>query len=305
MITPWLTSWLHLPAGLYFWPYMRSAIAHAALTAYGLYTPDHPGKGSVIAQLEPLARAEWLEPVTVSRRYGKYRLDLNDMVAREIYADTYEPCESRLVNRLVRPDWVCVDAGANIGYFTIMLSRKAKRVIAFEPCADNRERLAYNLGLNDAKNVSVHPLALSDRSGQAKFAANRRGNLGGSMLDESGTDIVPVTTLDDFLAKNPIDRLDFIKADIEGSEVRFLRGARQTIIKYRPTVLVEINPNALAKFGNSVRDLCAVFGQHCYTMQKISWTGLHSAWPYPQRGEYCNILATPLPVYGKTLAETF
>lgn len=269
---------------------------HRAMAAYGVATPDHPGKGSIIAALAKNAQPAWTEPVTVKRRYGTYRLDLNDMVGREIYCDTYEPCESRVVRKMIQAGWTCVDAGANIGYFSILLSKlvgPTGRVYSFEPSPDNLESLATNLRLSEAANVTVQAAALSDHIGKAGFATNRRGNLGGSMLDDEGPEIVTLTTLDAFMEGHPGEKVDFIKIDIEGSEVACLRGAEGTLKRDRPSILVEINPNALLKHQTSAGELRSYLEKNGYRLQKITWAGLKSEGPDPPPGGYCNVIATP------------
>lgn len=64
-----------------------------------------------------------------------------------------------------------------------------------------------------------------------------------------------MATLDSFVQKNGISSIDFINADIEAYELRFLRGACETLRKFHPPMMIEINPDALASFGVTPEDL--------------------------------------------------
>lgn len=65
----------------------------------------------------------------------------------------------------------------------------------------------------------------------------------------TGDEAVPLTTFDKFVEQWDFGRLDFIKIDIEGSELRFLEGASGSLRRFRPMLLLEINSTALATFG--------------------------------------------------------
>ena len=65
--------------------------------------------------------------------------------------------------------------------------------------------------------------------------------------------------LDDFVAAEPLTRLDFIKLDIEGWEVRCLAGAQETLRRFRPAVLLEVRADTLARAGNAPEEVWEIF----------------------------------------------
>jgi FkbM family methyltransferase len=148
-----------------------------------------------------------------------------------------------------------VDAGANIGLWTVPLARHLAplggHVVAVEPIPANAARLRENLSLNglDAV-VDVHEVAVSDRAGTAALSLRedfRGGAATGNaaIVIDDGTDsafrtiVVPTVPLDTLLAT--ATRVDFVKADLEGHEDRFLAGAADTLGRCRPVIVCEWN----------------------------------------------------------------
>ena len=158
------------------------------------------------------------------------------------------------MHKLIEPDFVCLDIGANIGALTIPMSALCNKVYAFEAGFEIYGMLKSNLLSNNIKNVEALYLAVSNKKDIVYFHHNR-GNVGGSyvtpLVDNSTTSAVQAVRLDTW-AKENLNRLDFIKCDIEGFEVKFMKGAKQTLKKYKPTMLIEFNP--IAYTNNSEDD---------------------------------------------------
>jgi FkbM family methyltransferase len=262
-------------------------IANILLRSYR-HAPFHPGKGNVVAALSRAAGSRWQGRECVKRRGILYELDRRDLVEREIYYDTYEPWETLLVERILHPNWVCFDVGANVGYFSLLFSRLEAIVHAFEPSPANLQRLRRNIELNPSFKIAVHALALSDYRGREKFTTAVE-NAGASYLGGSGTE-VDVATLDWFVSGSDITRLDFIKVDIEGCEAKFLEGAETTIARFHPKLLLELNPRALSQFGSSVEDIARFLSRHGYKTRRIHWRR-YKTWEPPAPGNYFNIIA--------------
>ena len=135
---------------------------------------------------------------------------------------------------------VVVDAGAFIGDHTIAYTKavgKTGRVMAFEPNPSAYECLVHNCPEAMALN-----LGLSDRSGELKMAIDV--NAGASHVGDGGQ-LINVVALDSM----PFQRLNFIKMDVEGMELRALLGAKKTIEAHRPIMWIEINVGALKRQG--------------------------------------------------------
>lgn len=151
---------------------------------------------------------------------------------------------SSICEAFVPRDGVVMDVGANIGITAIALSRCAPSgtVYAFEPAPTVFSALAENVRLNQLANVRTFNLAVSDADGSVSFNEN---SAYGSIVEAGGIS-VPATTIDKFVADNDIQRLDFLKIDVEGFEQHVLCGAKSTTAKLNPTIQIELNGWTLA-----------------------------------------------------------
>jgi FkbM family methyltransferase len=141
-----------------------------------------------------------------------------------------------------------VDAGAFIGDHTIAYLNAVRsaggRVYAFEPNPSAFECLTVN-----CKDAYCFRSGLGDK--EEFISIKQSENVGASHLtnDESGS--ISVVTLDSY----NLDRLDFFKIDVEGYEMKALKGAEQTISKYKPKMWIEINRGALEKQNTKPEDI--------------------------------------------------
>lgn len=190
----------------------------------------------------------------VDRVGFKWFLDTKNLIDFAIvnHAGVWEPYSTEVVKRIARPGWVCADIGANLGYYTLLLSRLTSHVHAFEPMHEPRALLQRHLAMNGIANVTVHGLALGD----APCRGERREPYAFTMAEHARcaeqASEVETRTLDGM----DLGRLDFLKIDVDGHDFAVLRGAAQTLRAYDPVILVEVGEATLRKVeGASVRDL--------------------------------------------------
>jgi FkbM family methyltransferase len=155
----------------------------------------------------------------------------------------------------LRDDAVVLDIGANLGWYSLLLAKRCPkaRIHAFEPEPRNLGLLRDNLARNDIHNVTVHAVAVAERSGAMQFFPYPDKNMGRhSLVPMAGlTPIeVQVVAIDDFLREQRIDpaSIDFVKIDVEGYELPALQGAR-TLLAARPTILAEFAPKYIRRAG--------------------------------------------------------
>jgi len=218
--------------------------------------------------IDPYIYGSGLFPRSVVRevtRFGyRMRLDLHDQIGRMIYfLGSHEPAESQYVASLIRPDWVVVDVGAQIGYYTLMAARNvdAQRghVYAIEPNPSSLEELRYHVWANDLPHVTIIPNAVGRADGAAEFYPGPAHNTGLASRFDRGYDNPPVrveqTSIDQLAEKYGWWRLDFLKVDAEGCEAAVLAGASETIARFKPLLLLELNEHMLRLAGSSFADV--------------------------------------------------
>jgi FkbM family methyltransferase len=196
-----------------------------------------------------------------------------------------------------------VDAGTNQGFFAYALSRVADRVVAFEPNPDYAGFARWML----RGRAEVHEIALSDKAGQATFhvplsdegiVLHFAGNLKNTHAQFRNQRTYPVElrTLDSYALTD----VRFIKVDVEGSEREVLDGARTTIARDKPVLLLELLSGTHADPGAYTASICDDFGYDAYIVHRgkkiqalpaIAKLGKNSTWG--TEIETRNVLFTP------------
>lgn len=160
--------------------------------------------------------------------------------------------EPELLNTIreeVKSGYNVIDLGANIGYITLLLSDlvgKTGRVLAIEPEPENYEILKYNLEINKIKNVKSLNFAISENDGPGCFHIGKSSNLSGLIKSKNSTSqqiYVPCFTLSTVLKNENYP--NFIKMDVEGSEVEIFKGMFDYFKKYNEgpcLIILEMHP---------------------------------------------------------------
>lgn len=182
----------------------------------------------------------------------------------------FESEETQVVRDSVLSGQVAIDAGANYGWYTTLLSGlvgPAGAVHAFEAMPSTTRTLQTNCALNDCTNVVLNQCALGDHVGTTVIYDHP----GGASGDASLFPLVPgkgqpfsceMQTLDNYFMQKGLSRCDFIKCDIEGAELLFLKGARNVLKQHQPTILLEINPWVLQRSGTDGVEVLEEIRQH-------------------------------------------
>jgi FkbM family methyltransferase len=157
---------------------------------------------------------------------GAMKLEPWDLIdSRLLFFGVWEPAVSKFMREAIRPGAVVADIGANIGYYTLLMSRAVGpegRVYAVEPGPAIRARLEDALTRNGITNVTVIPYGISDRSERRSFE-QASANLGASKFGEVSDDGIELRRLADVIPAEDLARLSFIKLDVEGMEAPVMR----------------------------------------------------------------------------------
>ena len=214
--------------------------------------------------------------------------------------------ELNVLDEIVRPGGTAIDVGANQGFFAFAFSRIADRVEAFEPNPDYAAFARRMLGAR----ARVHAVALANENGKAQFVVpvSEEGmalHLGGYLKQAAPTTQtsksmrfdVEVRTLDSYAFRD----VRAIKVDVEGSELAVLEGGRETILRDRPALIVELLTGAHADPVAVTQAICASYGCEAWLVTKDRATveampvlrglGSNTTWGSPIRNR--NVLFLP------------
>jgi FkbM family methyltransferase len=182
---------------------------------------------------------------------------------------SWEPHITSYLRRELRPADVVVDAGANLGYFTVMCAPLVARVVAFEPVATNHRYCAANVALGAFDNVEVLRCGLWSDNTTLYVKSEAASVMTAAITHEDNAaalEPIRAVSLDAMIASAELalPRLDVVKMDVEGAEVAALRGMRDTIARLRPRVIMEVNRPALAMLGAGIQDVWDFFQEAAY-----------------------------------------
>ena len=275
-------------------------LASRLLAIYGAGLPYHPGKWRVVEKVVDTFRLQSLhtDAQMVSRQGLRFALDTRCGIDRWIYyLGVYERADTQLMLRMLQPGWVVLDVGANIGWYTLMAAKALAgtgAVHAFEPAPEEFARLSQNLALNGFRNVTLHEQALSDSAGQGLLTELRDAGMTRlATSTDSSSRPVSMNTLDLFARATALGRLDFVKVDIEGAELRFLQGGRSTLARLRPTLMIELHEQNLAAFGTTPELLVRELEQMDYRLYRTTRKGLEAFHAPHPRSTLMNVIALP------------
>lgn len=215
------------------------------------YTPNFAVK--LIAYYQPLANNGW---------YESSELETQGWVLEN-----------------ARKDWVIFDCGAHIGYYSMLFSHCAPDgfVYAFEPCELTCQYFRANVEANkdeqhNYKNVQLVQAALGSEVVTAKEETLWFSGQGDDGFGKT-EGVYDFTTVDAFCQEHNIQRLDLLKSDVDAWDYELLLGARETIERFKPIIIVEVN-YALGWRGYGTDDMREFAKEIGYT-----WTVLDRAMP--------------------------
>ena len=222
-------------------------------------------------------------------------------ICRPILVDSYEKAETLFVEKLVKPGDTVVDAGANVGYFSLLLAflvGESGRVEAFEPIQYLADALQASIVENGFEaRITLHRYALDESTGDALIRhAPQTANFGGAHLVASTPvpayhkdEIIKAVRLDELL---PRQECRFIKLDVEGAEPRVIRGAIGVLETSHPVVMSELHNEQLrAVSGINATSFISQMRTLHYRCRSIDQSGVRDGVIYEyERSEPINVV---------------
>ena len=182
-----------------------------------------------------------------------------------------------------------IDCGAFNGDHTIAYSRKVGEngtVVAIEAGETAFKCLAHNTALFEHQNVHIYHAAVGNEEGCVTHTP--APNLGASRVYEDKAGMVPLITIDSVVRKENLSP-GLIKMDIEGWECKALAGAHETLSKFRPLLVLEVNHGALEAQGGSFKQMTETLEKYGYTYQIIQ-PGIKETGPQFDIVCYCTVI---------------
>lgn len=147
-----------------------------------------------------------------------------------------EETATQMTINLLKPGDICIDIGANLGYYALIEAKIAGGkgfVYAIEPIRENREALKKSIALNGYKNIKTFECAIHSKIGEGILHQSARSNSSTMLpthhpLDFIGDIKVNTLTLDDFCIREKIKRINFIRMDVEGVEDEVVKGMSES-----------------------------------------------------------------------------
>ena len=168
---------------------------------------------------------------------------------------THEPFSTQIVRETLQKGMTCLDIGANIGYYVTLESKvigDQGRILAIEPSPLNFEFLKRNVELQNRKNIEVFNFAAGDKNGQINFVMDENESNSGRVISDDKLSTwsgpvtkLPVKTIDSFLDEMKIDKIDFLRMDVEGYEYNIFQGMKNTIKKSKPIIQIEVHKSIM------------------------------------------------------------
>ena len=214
-----------------------------------------------------------LKQKTVITEGSKMILDSQDTLLLSIYPN-FEPGETAVIKKYLKSGMISVDAGANIGYFTLLMARlvgPSGQVHAFEPGKENVALLKKNVKLNSYDSVTVNNSAVSSKSGSLIFYLSDTNPQDHRIIKDTSEDrksySVKAITLDNYFGSK---KVDFIKMDIQGAELLALEGSHKILSKYHPILVIEYWPYGILQAGRKPEELFSILEKYHYSLKLIN-----------------------------------
>lgn len=195
----------------------------------------------------------------VQRNGLTLQVDVSDYIGHYLYFGFLDEGIANLFS-LCEEGYNVIDIGTNIGWIGLNFARISKKgqVIGFEPDPFNYKICKDNIDRNTLTNLIVLPYGLGETSTRVNMEIRTPHNRGENRIapsDSTGSTFVNIKKLDDINEVSSLSIIHLMKLDVEGYELKVLRGGEQTLKKHHPILFIELDDNNLKDQGDSALDL--------------------------------------------------
>lgn len=255
---------------------MRQIIEEKLLRLVRLYTfntPVNKGKYRIFQTALRLCSAR-PDSLPVRLRDGRrFFVNLTTGMQESVFfVGEFERVLTEIAIKLIGKDDICIDVGANFGWYTSLMALhtgSSGAVHAFEPMPQSFDELKRNHDLmGSPANVVLNNAALGDHAGSVQIhlfegLATGHASLAAKKDVGSAAFDCRMITLDSYLEENGVEQIDFIKVDVEGAELQLLKGATRIFDQtVPPIILMEMAVAQTGNFGYHPNDLIEFIGSH-------------------------------------------
>lgn len=179
---------------------------------------------------------------------------IDQHTGRKILLSKFEREETSFLGEFVQKDFVCLDIGSNVGYFSVLFASKGAKVHAFDPVRENFALLSLTCALNPNLDIEIRNCAIGDKIGSIDFyipeqtsLARIQSNSKAKGEDKRTVELITIDQLD-------LPRVDVVKIDVEGAEEKVIKGMLNTLERCKPQLLmVELVEDHLMEFSSNIR----------------------------------------------------
>lgn len=210
-----------------------------------------------------------IEKVQIDNCMGKIKMivDKNSYMGGSFYwSGFHHVSEIIFLDRFLQSDMNFIDIGANQGEFSLFAASKLinGHVYSFEPVTKQFTSLSQNINLNKFNNISTFNYGLSNEIGKLAIYTSKDLTIHHGVHEGLSTlyQTADRTELEEYVELKifdeqfeNIDRIDFVKIDIEGAELFALVGMRKSLQKFKPTILIELNEETFSAAGYSIKEI--------------------------------------------------
>jgi FkbM family methyltransferase len=231
---------------------------------------------------KPTKLFKGLNLVTTYNKTLKLHVEPEEWIQQHVFLfGTYEINSITCIQNHLQKGGVFFDIGANIGCHSLIAAEKVGengQIHAFEAISKTYKKLQANIELNGFKNIHTNQVAVYNKSATLDFYIANDDNLGMSSLYQrkdisTNLEQVEAITLDSYVQNNRIEKIDFIKIDIEGAELSAIQGMQETLRHFKPNLLIEISEEIIHETNQSSLGIISLLQQLGYSMYALTESG--------------------------------